>query len=560
MPDPFDFDAARRALDEVPAPDLWGEAERRAADGAVVPLVIDGGRRRRPTRWLAVAAVVALAVGTVGVLTSDDGDKGLDTANRRGSGTPPATIGEPGGCEFGLSLDPAAVGPGNEVTLRTGPADPPLFGDRAQLAGQVVAHADLGTQVAEFHVPGLVVTDLVGERVEQVELQRGTADVWFGPAFVQVRWFPGLTEEDACASFTVTVAGGTEDGNRHAAVDLADRVVLAHEMDGPSLRYTEWQLERSTVDGVPTDANGSTFRFRQNDVTWTDGCNEHRATFDQSWPSVLDLLGDVASTDVLCDPNPTSEAIAGVMRADPDRNVGHTSPSRYTIRVSYDGDLLALSAGDVVLTLRPIDGGATTTTTSRDEGIVGRDIPYAIWPMTAPESILGYLPEFTGTPEEMALSFAREVLEWSDAVVTDSEPSEDGSFGSVYLVSSAATGAEVEVRVRAGEPDDLNVVYGVDTVERLRDPESSASVSSVGSTGNAGVTPVPERTATSTVRFTYGEHHFEGPMGEDIELYERATWNGADVAGAVLIVFRDASGNAIGAWGRPLPAGDFAAG
>ena len=62
MPDPFDpdFDAARRALDEVPAPDLWAEAERRADGGAVVPLVADGARRgaraagwrsRRWPRW-----------------------------------------------------------------------------------------------------------------------------------------------------------------------------------------------------------------------------------------------------------------------------------------------------------------------------------------------------------------------------------------------------------------------------------------------------------------------------------------------------------------------------
>ena len=38
MPDPLDFDGVRRALDEVPAPDLWDEASQRAAGGAVVPL------------------------------------------------------------------------------------------------------------------------------------------------------------------------------------------------------------------------------------------------------------------------------------------------------------------------------------------------------------------------------------------------------------------------------------------------------------------------------------------------------------------------------------------
>ena len=38
MPDPFDPDEARRALEDVPVPDLWAEAERRAADGSVVAL------------------------------------------------------------------------------------------------------------------------------------------------------------------------------------------------------------------------------------------------------------------------------------------------------------------------------------------------------------------------------------------------------------------------------------------------------------------------------------------------------------------------------------------
>ena len=56
------------------------------------------------------------------------------------------------------------------------------------------------------------------------QLERGTAQLWFGAEFVQVRWFSG--SQEPCESFTVTVAGGTEDGNRHAAVDLADRVLL----------------------------------------------------------------------------------------------------------------------------------------------------------------------------------------------------------------------------------------------------------------------------------------------------------------------------------------------
>ncbi|MGH9275771.1 MAG: META domain-containing protein [Acidimicrobiales bacterium] len=350
MPDPFDFDAARRALEGVPAPDLWAEAQRRAEGDAVVPLTIDVQRQGRSARWLAVAAVAALAVGTVAVL-GDDGDTELDTTNRRDAGAPLVTAGGPSGCTLAIGGDP--------LTVESGPADPPLFDTATQPAGQTIAHVDLGAQVAEVHVPGFVVRDLVGERVEQVELDRGTAEVWFGQGFVQVRWFTGTQE--ACDSFTVTVAGGTEDANRDAAVDLADRVLLRSDLEGPTLRQTAWQLERSTVDGVPTAGNGSTFRFRQNDVLWTDGCNELSATFDQSWPSVLDLLGDITSTLVACGPNPTTQAINMVMRADPDRNVGHATPTRYTIRVRYDGELLILTAGDTVLTLRPMDGETATT-------------------------------------------------------------------------------------------------------------------------------------------------------------------------------------------------------
>ena len=53
---------------------------------------------------------------------------------------------------------------------------------------------------------------------------------------------------------------------------------------------------------------------------------------------------------------------------------------------------------------------------------------------------------------------------------------------------------------------------------------------------------------------------YDGPMGEDIDLLDRQNWDGQELTGAVLIVFRDDTGHAIGAWGRALPAGDFAAG
>ena len=81
MPDPLDFDGARRALDDVPAPDLWADASQRAEAGAVVPLPAASGERARRPRWLVavgVAAVAVLAVGTAAALLADD-DQSVDT-------------------------------------------------------------------------------------------------------------------------------------------------------------------------------------------------------------------------------------------------------------------------------------------------------------------------------------------------------------------------------------------------------------------------------------------------------------------------------------------------
>ena len=65
-----------------------------------MPLVTDGERVRRPVRWLAAAAVVALAAGTVGVLASDD-DEGEVDAGPAGDGPATCTISGLGGPRAG---------------------------------------------------------------------------------------------------------------------------------------------------------------------------------------------------------------------------------------------------------------------------------------------------------------------------------------------------------------------------------------------------------------------------------------------------------------------------
>ena len=286
MPDPLDFDGARRALDDVPAPDLWADASQRAEAGAVVPLPAASGERARRPRWLVaagVAAVAVLAVGTAAALLADD-DQSVDTTPTT---EPPAATGDPttvtgGVCTVGIAGEP--------IVMDAGPAaDPPRFDPSGQPANQLVAHTMLGSQVAELHVPGVVLTDLVGERVEDVELERGTASIWFGPDFVQVRWFPG--GQELCESFTVTVSGGSEDANRHAAVAFAERVLLPSdlgEVGVADLDGTEWQLERSTVRGEPTEGTGSAFTFADGEVGLDRRLQQlrghvHPAVGDRSW-------------------------------------------------------------------------------------------------------------------------------------------------------------------------------------------------------------------------------------------------------------------------------------
>jgi heat shock protein HslJ len=327
------FDEAKQALESVPANDVWAEAERRAGDGTVTSLASVGSPRRRSGRWLAAAAAVTVVlVGTVAVLADDD-DSPVDAGPSVGTNDPAGDVTiyqAEGACELGIASDPLPE-PANVSPADTFP----------QSNGTLVEGSLNATQSYAVRVPGQVVTDLVGERVEDVELHRGTAQLWFQPDAVQVRWFTGSQER--CDSFTVTVGGGTEDENRHAAVDLAERVVLPSELSkdepaagGNVLAGTEWQLERSSIDGEPTDGPGSVFAFTEDSVEWTDGCNYKSAPY--TYADATLTVGLVTTTYKLCEPNPTSDAINAVMTAGP-------------VNVTFEGDLLHLRAGSIELVL-----------------------------------------------------------------------------------------------------------------------------------------------------------------------------------------------------------------
>lgn len=223
--------ARRRLHERVPSRDLWADAEARA-DHDLAPLAL--ADRRRPPLLAAAAILVVLVLGGVAFAATRSGDPEL----RSGPADAPATGDRSGGDDPSPTPDPAgqqfeASAPCGAVFVRAG--EPPLVagvGPRSKAVvsfddpeGLAVAHIVDGEQIVELHVPGLVVTDLVGERVEEIVLERGPAQLWLASDFAQVRWFD--VDADACRSFTVTAWGsGDEAADRAAAVAAADRVVL----------------------------------------------------------------------------------------------------------------------------------------------------------------------------------------------------------------------------------------------------------------------------------------------------------------------------------------------
>ncbi|MDP1807338.1 MAG: hypothetical protein Q8K72_19325, partial [Acidimicrobiales bacterium] len=395
------YDDAKRALEGASVPDLWVEAERRAATahGSLVPLDdAKADRARRPGRWLAAAAVAAVVAGAVGqaarhhepdVLTGPTGAGAVVPLVAPTSDFPSVD----GRCGFALDGD------GPHQTIADAPS--PWFAPDSQPVQQQVVQLQLGsTQTAEIAVPGVVLTDLTGERVEDVELARGTGQVWFSPDFVQARWFTG--SQESCESFTVTVWGGTEDGNRHAAVDLAEQVRLPSDLRATIDRTFEgdWVLAGAQLAGEDLAVDPLEFSVEDQIAIWSNGCGLMSGVVELRAATSIQLLdrGGTGSDQAACVGDPLAEAIDTVMRSE-------------VIALSTTEDTLVLRDDSVVdgatLTLRP---AAARTTPPVEPPADAATEPYGIWPMTAPERVLGYLPEVTGTPDEVALAFAAREL------------------------------------------------------------------------------------------------------------------------------------------------------
>ena len=285
------------------------------------PLSVDKPGRRGP-RWLAVAAVAAV-LALVGALTLLDDDHTVDTVP---SGILPhpsvrvlrdvGTISSGTGCPFGIAEDPVDMQPGRAT------------GRFSTEGGQGVAHILLGAQLAEVHVPGFARSGDEVRREEPVELGRGPATVWLdGPEsmsregagnlpFVQVGYYP--EGDEPCSSFTVTVDGGTEDENRRAAVDLAERVLLPADLEGLDLpgaeggpvaglelAGTEWRI--AYPEQLDRDLQMS---FTDTTVSWDSGCATETADYELDRAEGILTLTNRSSTDPDCTP-PTGGSVTG---------------------------------------------------------------------------------------------------------------------------------------------------------------------------------------------------------------------------------------------------------
>jgi hypothetical protein len=339
------FDEAKRSFEDVPANDVWAEAERRAEDGTVAPLAPVPSRSPvRGGRWVAAAAIVALIAGTVAVLASDD-EAGVKAGSGTTSTARPADPGATtyqaaGGCKVGITGEPLPDPTITSFTSEDGTGGTMLVGQLND------------TQEYAVHVPGQVVIDLVGERVEDVQLARGTAQLWFQQVpndSVQVRWFTG--GQDGCETFTVSVEGGTEDENRHAAVDLADRILVGNELPGccnehPTPSPTVegdlagvWEIVglRAGGDPVAVPQGEVLVEFAPERVAWNDGCAGHSGAATYGSASVA--VSEPVAQEPACP-------------ADDGRDLINALFASGTIGASVDGDRAELTAGDRLVALQ----------------------------------------------------------------------------------------------------------------------------------------------------------------------------------------------------------------
>jgi len=208
------------------------------------------------------------------------------------------------------------------------------------------------------------------------------------------------------------------------------------------------------------------------------------------------------------------------------------------------------------------DAGRTTgaprsvvpTTTAVPVG--GEDGGFAVWPEDTLQAAEASLPRLASgadawraDPARTAVRFAQRVLGWTGAVAA--EPTDPGEGLVAVDVGPGSGGADVEI-LMARLLDPWWWVYAVHG-GLGNDPV----VSVTGSAVHVGVEAAGA--ARTDVVVGYGGREVRGSTPGSGEVSLRLG-SRHGMTGHVLVLTRDASGQVIGAFASPLPAGDFAAG
>ena len=254
-PDPGDeLDQLRRYADAL---------DRAAEERLLVPVDPSltrgswsrGLRGWQPRLVVATAAAVAVMLVGLGLWWTDDGDgRDVVASDDDRDGTTTSSLASVAEGDVGrqtiLGDDGCSVEvfPGaHRIEQGPLPGDPMFEPAEAHVV-------ESGGLRAAIHVPGVMVTDLVGEDVELIEIDLGQAALWRRQAgdagvdqeFSQVRYFRG--GQEPCGSFTVTATGGTSAQRDQLAIEVANQL-------RPS--GADETAATTTVAGEPGDEAGA---------------------------------------------------------------------------------------------------------------------------------------------------------------------------------------------------------------------------------------------------------------------------------------------------------------
>jgi len=205
---------------------------------------------------------------------------------------------------------------------------------------------------------------------------------------------------------------------------------------------------------------------------------------------------------------------------------------------------------------RPSDTSTETSSPTGEPGGPNLGNPrraFAVWPednaTDAAEALSGEIPAWRLDPEATARAFAARVLGWTDAVVRPDvgsiyQVTDGDGRGAIQLVimQPAARAWSVVSMQRGGEDVDYGPSLGMQD----------------------GVLEMFGLTAERGVSMVEAYAHFGSLRGHAVADDDGAVTirlgGPTQVAGHVLILWRDGDGNVISGFASPLPAGDTAAG